>query len=384
MIKKSLLITSLIISTLCKADHPMPLFINFPKLQKSLPYKSLGMLPTPITKCENLGTHLNHPNIYMKHDGKTGALSNDGTSLFGGNKVRKLEFLLADAAMSNNSVITFGGVGSNHAAATAVYSHQLGMKCFTVLTDQPNSNIVRQNLSIMYKHDAHMILLSEAILQHVMSTFLLYHNSDSKKFPYVIPMGGSTPLGTVGFVNAAFELKEQINQGLLPEPDIIYIPFGSMGSTAGLALGLKAAGINSQIVAVSVVSPDNFNYKKLEQLFTKTNELLHSKDASFPLYTMDNVTLRTEFFSGTYGQFSKAGTNAITCVYDHEDLNLDGTYSANAMAALIHDIQAGSATHKKVLFWNTFYDAPANNQYYYSSLKPCFHKYFEGDIQETD
>jgi D-cysteine desulfhydrase len=236
----------------------------------------------------------------------------------------------------------------------------------------------------MYKHDAHMVLLSEAILQHVMSTFLLYHDADGKKFPYVIPMGGSTPLGTVGLVNAAFELKEQINQGLLPEPDVIYIPFGSMGSTAGLALGLKAAGLKSQVVAVSVVSPDNFNYKKLEQLFTKTNELLRSKDESFPLCKMDNVTLRTEFFSGTYGKFSTAGNDAITCAYDQEDLNLDGTYSANAMAALIHDAKAGSVANKKVLFWNTFYDAPADAQYYYSPLKPCFHKYFEDDVQETD
>ena len=232
------------------------LFQRYPLLREKLPYVALGDFPTPVQRLERLGDELGIGQLYIKRDDLSG-------KLYGGNKPRKLEFELGDALRSGSSeVITFGGIGSNHALATAIYAKQLGLKTISMLVPQPNSNIVRRNLLADYHYGAEMHLcgtsLESAVSKLLIRAVTLYqvirHRIKSGRFPHLIRPGGSSPLGVNGFVNAALELSEQVAKGELPEPDFIYVAAGTMGTASGLTLGLKIAGLKSRMVAVTVTS----------------------------------------------------------------------------------------------------------------------------------
>src|SRR3990172_5658307 len=123
------------------------LFRKFPNAQKTISHLSFCDLPTPIIKLEHFGNYIGCKNNFMKRDDLTGKKLAHGVRLYGGNKPRKLEFLLADAIKKNaKTILTYGRVGSNHALATAVYAHELGLKSVLMLKDQPNSYVVRRNL----------------------------------------------------------------------------------------------------------------------------------------------------------------------------------------------------------------------------------------------
>ncbi len=129
-----------------KYEGYQPLFSRYKGLSQTLSYVRLGDLPTPVIYCKRLSESFKGACVYVKHDGVTGK-SQDGTRSFGGNKLRKLEYLLADAlAHGHTSVMTFGGAGSNHALQTAVCARSLGLRAISVLLPQPNSSIVRRNL----------------------------------------------------------------------------------------------------------------------------------------------------------------------------------------------------------------------------------------------
>ena len=174
--------------------------------------------------------------------------------LYGGNKVRKLEFLFPDAvAHGADSLFTMGAAGSNHSAATAFWAHEKGLACTLFLRPQHRSYNVLYNL-LLDKVVGATIVASEtreeraaALVQSACA-----QRSERARLPYCIPIGGSTPLGIVGLVNAAFEVRDQVQQGLMPEPDYIYVALGSGGTAAGLILGCKLAGLKTRVKAVAV------------------------------------------------------------------------------------------------------------------------------------
>src|SRR5436190_320309 len=136
MFKKILYIISCVLSF---QAYALPLFEYLPELENKIPYIQLANLPTPIEKCGEIENILNHHNIYIKRDDLTGF-----KNLYGGNKVRKLEFLLGDALQHHaKKIITYGCVGTNHGLATACYSNKLGLDCLLMLKNQPNSPVVR-------------------------------------------------------------------------------------------------------------------------------------------------------------------------------------------------------------------------------------------------
>jgi D-cysteine desulfhydrase len=344
-------------------NYNLPLFTLYPALQRNTPRLSLGSFPTPIQKLATLESVYNIQSLCIKQDSVSGGIGADGAQLFGGNKVRKLEFLLADALRYNaKSVLTFGCIGSNHAVATATYAQQLGLRCYCMLTPQSDSSVVQRNFALMQAAGAEMIISCNAAQRtdNTIETFI-----QSKKnhgdYPYFIPTGGSTALGAVGFVNAACELCAQINEGLLlSKPDYIYVAAGSFGTVAGLSLGLKAAGIQSQIIAVCVEpegTPGSVE-QKINILFKQTNELLHERDATFPLFgdIADNVTVVHGFGGTGYGVCTQEALKAIADAQEHEGVCLDETYTGKAFAALLDHAQQGMLKDKNVLFWNTFCD----------------------------
>lgn len=369
----------------------IPLFERYPVLKEKLPYVTLGEFPTPVQKLQRLGDRLGISQLYIKRDDLSG-------KVYGGNKPRKLEFVLGNALQSKvREVITFGGVGSNHALATAIYARQVGLKSISMLIPQPNTHYLRRNLLMGFHCDAELHLCGLGLesagsmpLVYASTLYQLFrHRIKVGRFPQLIPPGGSSPLGVVGFVNAALELREQITYGDLPEPEYIYVASGTMGTAAGLTLGLKVADINSQVVSVRVTNEKLVNAKGMIKLINKTNSLLCSLDSSFPRleFSEADIDIRDNYFGGQYALFTKEGMEAISLMKDREKIKLDGTYTGKTVAALRDDAKSGKLKDSAVLFWNTLNSrdfSEAISSVDYHSLPRVFHRYFKVEVQPLD
>jgi 1-aminocyclopropane-1-carboxylate deaminase/D-cysteine desulfhydrase-like pyridoxal-dependent ACC family enzyme len=369
------------------AREMIPLFEHYPLLRDKLSYVSLGEFPTPVEKLERLGEEIGVDHLYIKRDDLSG-------KVYGGNKVRKLEFLLGRALRAEvKRVLTFGFAGSNHALATAIYAQQLGLKSISMLMPQPNAHYVRHNLLVSHYYGAELHHYRNIPFLAVGTIYqLLRHKLNDGYFPQIIPPGGSSgslPLGEIGFVNAAFELKEQILEGEIPEPDYVYVALGTMGTAVGLVLGLKAANLKSRVVSVRVVDEKFANVRKMIKLFYETNAFLHSVDPSFPKFEVsgEDMDIRHGFFGQRYALFTEEGMEAVTRVEGTEGIRLDGTYTGKAFAALLDDLEKQDLRHRTVLFWNTYNSRDFShvvNTVDYRQLPRCVHRYFEEDVQPLD
>lgn len=380
--------------TLDATTQDWSLYRAFPGLIETLPRVRLCNLPTPVQFLEQCSEELG-VELYIKRDDLTAHKGH-----FGGNKPRKLETILAEAQRHGvKTVITFGCIGSNHATATADYAKMLGLDCILMLKPQPVSRVVRRNLMLMDYFDADIHFCPSHALRDadVVNTFLR-HKLDYGTFPYVIPTGAETALGAVGYVNAAFELQEQITKGLLPEPDYIYVatggfghPQGLLGATiAGLIVGLKAAGLKSKAVGV-FTEPEKAEVidKLLLQQCAETIELLRQADPNFPNITItrNDYDMICDCAGEDYGVFSSEGVEAINLLKQCANIQLDGTYTGKAFAGLVRDARSGKLQNKIVLFWNTFCADEFKGvlkRRSYTSLPHALHKYFEGETQELD
>ena len=393
--------TEIDLSLLPQATKILPLFQAYPTLQKNVPYVSLGTLPTPVQRLEKAGRLLNAPHLYVKRDDLTGAHNDDGTSSFGGNKVRKLEFLLAEAlAHKAKSVMTFGCTGSNHVLATATYAPRLGLKALCMLKPESNSHELREHLLMLhhlraeihyYQNGPELRYYSDNGIRSLGAVMTwLQHKHSSGTFPYIIPTGGSTPVGTIGFVNAAFELKEQIDAGLMPEPDVIYVACGSNATTVGIMLGCKATGLKTKVVAVTTEPEEDNEYiDGIPQLFRETNALLHKHDPTFPLFELHegDVTIDRRFCGPEYAVFTPEGMQAWALLKATENIKLDGVYTAKAFAAVVEDAKNQKMNDKVVLFWNTFSSSDLSGvikNISPSDLQSCLQAYFQEDVQPLD
>src|SRR6266487_6218631 len=245
------------------------LFEHYPLLKENLPYILLGEFPTPVERLELLGGAIKVPYLYAKREDLSG-------KLYGGNKVRALEFLLGDALRADRKqVMALGFPASCQALAQAIYAQQLGIKSLAILFPQVSSEQGRRHLLVYQSIGAEVYQLGMLPIFH-----LIKYALRNGRFPKLLE--ASSPLGMVGYVSSGLELKDQIAQGLLPEPDLVYVALATMGTAVGLALGLKAAGLKSRVVSVHLGNPRAT--PRMAKLFHETNELLHSYDPSFPKF----------------------------------------------------------------------------------------------------
>ncbi len=321
----------------------------------AIPRADIAVLPTPL---EHLDSDLppGLPNLWLKHDGLSGLP-------YGGNKVRKLEFLLGQArAEERRAVITFGAVGSNHVLATATYGHRAGLEVHAVLTPQIQTPYLKRNLLADIAAGAvlHPVPRFEDALRRAVEVRSELTARDGVE-PFVIPFGGTSPRGTLGFVNAAFELADQVSTGEMPEPDVVYVPFGSMGTAIGLALGLAAAAMKTKVVAVRVVPDDFANEVLLERVIGDAVGELRSADRSFPALKRPDLALdvRSEFLGDGYAHRTPAGLEAVSLAAEW-GLTLETTYTGKALGALLSDAREGCLADSRVLFWNTYNSRPLN------------------------
>ena len=175
-------------------------------------------------------------------EGRVGAF---GTA-WGGNKVRKLEWILPDAKRrGKRTILTFGALATNHGLATALYAREQGLRCAIALVDQPVDDHVRAQLERLRASGATLHFTHTKARTVAAAPWLLLRH----RLPYVLPAGGSSPLGALGYVEGALELAEQVRDGALPEPTHVVCAAGSGGTAAGLLLGLRMAGLRTKVLA---------------------------------------------------------------------------------------------------------------------------------------
>src|SRR5690606_21882622 len=245
----------------------------FGGLAGKIPWRPIGTFPTPV---EELPSPVAGVRFFVKRDDLS-------SPLYGGNKVRKLEHLLAAAERTGRqSLVTMGGLGSNHALATVLHGGAAGMAVELALYDQPITPLVRRNLAAFLHAGARIHYgksLAGAFLEARRAVVRLRREG---RAPAFIMVGGTSPLGCIGHVTAALELAAQVRAGQLPEPDLIYVPLGTCGTAAGLVAGLRIAGLRTRVVAVRVADPIAANAFVVRRLAQLVADRLHRLDPAVP------------------------------------------------------------------------------------------------------
>ena len=319
------------------------------QIRHHFPWTAIADTPTPVDRHAGLAEELGAESVWIKRDDISGAEH-------GGNKLRKLEFLLADALQRGcRGVLTYGAVGSNHILSTSLYAHQLGLECVGIVRPQPPTPYAEATLR-------HHLLLGTRLepadgpkqMQAVRSRFL----ADEGAW-YEIPLGGSSSLGSLGYVCAALELAEQVAAGECPAPDLIYLPCGSSGTTVGLDFGLPLAGLETRIVAARVVTDQMTSMHNIRDLAGSLRPLLGKAGIPVQGDALGRVEFREEFFGDGYALPTGAALEAIELMKNSAATQLEYTYSGKAAAALLHDGRAGRFKGLNVMFWNTYNSRPA-------------------------
>ncbi len=352
------------------------LYEKYPAIESILPRETIGEFPTPIQAAPGLASHIGVGQLYIKRDD----LSHP---LYGGNKIRKLEYLIADAKKRGaKKLLTFGGIGSNHALATTIHGREHGLPTISMLVPQPVTPSVKRNLLTGHHFGAELCLVpretdlpAETVKKVVQRTI-----SDGKP-PYVIQFGGSTGFSTIGYINAAFELAAQVEAGLLPEPDYVFVAIGTCGTGSGLAVGLRAAGLKTKVIGVKVTAWISSNKVVNSSLANSAMLRLHRADSSFPLIvtTPLDIEMETDYFGERYGAFTPEGMKAIELMKEHAGVNIEGVYTGKAFAGLMGCVHKRNLSDKVVVFWNTYNSSditPYAEQHDYTELPEEFHQFF--------
>ena len=309
-----------------------------------LPRQSLGYFPTPLIELTKLSQKLNGPTIYMKRDDHTGLA-------LGGNKTRKLEFIFGDARTQGaDTIITAGAAQSNHCRQTAAAAASLGLECHLVLggeePTQAQGNLLLDKLFGCHIHWAGANRKGEDIPQLVEQL-----KAEGKK-PYVIPYGGSSELGAVGFVEAFRELESQRQEIGINFTHIVFAS-SSGGTQAGLMLGNKIFESSYQIVGINV-DKDESNETPFDQhIVALANSTAKLLDTHYE-FSADDLLLNADYVGEGYGVVGALENEAIEMTAQNEGILLDPVYTGRAMGGLIDMIRTGQIkSSDSVLFWHT-------------------------------
>ena len=308
---------------------------------ENLPRVSIAHLPTPLEEMPRLSEALGGPRLLVKRDDQTGLAT-------GGNKARKLEFLVADALEKGaDTIITAGAVQSNHARQTAAAAARFGLRCCLVLSEQ-SPNCWTGNLLLDELLGAEIRWAGERDRAQAMEEVAEEIERVGRR-PYIIPIGGSNPVGTAGYAMAMLELMAQLEvRGF--QLDRVVFPSGSGGTQAGLMVGAKALGFAGQIEGISVSKTKEALKPRLEELVAGTTASL-GLDLSF---VSQDFIIHDDYLGGGYARMGPPEREAIRLAARTEGLLVDPVYTGRALAGLIDLIRRGVFSRDEtVLFWHT-------------------------------
>ena len=305
---------------------------------------SLGHFPTPIEPLENLSKHLNGPKIYIKRDDCTGLAT-------GGNKTRKLEFLMPDALKNHaDLVVTVGAVQSNHTRQTAAACAKLGLKCLIVLEQRvenaPESYMKSGNVFLDKIFGAEVIICPKGkdVREHAEGIMLERKNNGEK--PYYIPVGGSNRIGQLGYIECMREIIEYDKDNAFTH---IVLASGSGGTHSGIISGKTFYKSAINIIGISV--KDN-RHDQEEKIFKMAQEGCKYIQCDEP--KREDILVYDDYVGKGYGVPTEGMTNAVNLMATKEAILLDPVYSGKGFAGLIDLIQKNHFKDSdKVLFIHT-------------------------------
>lgn len=318
------------------------------------PRANLGFFPTPLYKLDRLSERLG-VNLYVKRDDFS------GMSLFGGNKIRKLEYLLGDAREKGcDTVFTYGATQSNHAMQTVTACRRLGMEPILYLNAyvQPDENDVRSNMLLDRILGAQVNIVpglpgeTEAQTEarcHQMGVAHAARLEAEGHRCYDVPMGGASPVGSAAFIGGYLEMMEQCAQ-LGVAPTRLYAATGTGGTLAGLVAGRKALGVGPEITGAAVSRKDAGYEGRCAELANASLEWLGSETR----VTAADFDVERGYFEPGYEQPNEAANEAIRLLARTEGLLTDPVYTGKALAGLIGHVREGRiAPGETVIFWHT-------------------------------
>jgi D-cysteine desulfhydrase len=304
----------------------------------NIPRLNFAHLPTPIEALPRLSDALGGPQLMVKRDDQTGLA-------FGGNKTRKLEFLVAEARdQSAHTLITGGAMQSNHCRQTAAAAARLGFECILVLSgDKPQQT--SGNLLLDQLFGAEIVYVPDRTDRDRILQETFEHAAKEGKKPYLIPYGGSNSTGAFGY---AFAMKELIDQNV--SVDWIVFATSSGGTHAGLLLGQRIFGFSGRILGISVDESEEWLKQGVSTLASATSEKL----AQHIQFTLADVLVNADYCGSGYGVVTKREREAIRLFASYEGLLLDPVYTGRAAAGMIDLIRKGFFKRTDtVLFWHT-------------------------------
>lgn len=310
----------------------------------TFPRVRLASLPTPLEPLTRLSRALGGPELWIKRDDLTGLAT-------GGNKARKLEFLVADAIEKGaDTLITTGGPQSNHARQTAASAARMGLRAVLALTggmpDELNGNLL-----LNYLFDAEVRWLGDASWDDLPARLQAIEVGEREAGyePYVIPLGGSTPIGVLGYILAMQELVGQMEAA-----DVLFsriVVAGSSGGTlAGLLIGAEMFGFKGKITSISVGEPEKAARPRVTKLLSQTLSML-GRPVKVPSSRVDIVD---RYLGGGYGMLGEAEREAIRMMAGYEGILVGPVYTGRALAGLLDMIRRGVfSPEERILFWHT-------------------------------
>ncbi len=291
-----------------------------------LPHVGLGSSPTPVRRLDDLDVEAE---VWLKDEGAYG----DGA--WGGNKVRKLEWIIPEAHRRGRSTLfTVGGIGTHWGLAAALYGREHGLRTVLGLVDQPVDDHVKDQLRRLEDSGAVLHRYPSVGRLKLAAPWILARHSRRGRLPYYLPAGGSSPVGTLGYVETALEIASQVASGDLPEPGTVVTAVGSGGTAAGLALGLRLAGLRSRVLGVVVNDSFRLDAVTVSRLARQTSALLRSRGAAVPIEIgRDDLMASDEWMGQTYGATTPAGAEALDLA-SQWGLELEPVYTAKALGAV--------------------------------------------------
>ncbi len=302
---------------------------------------SIAHLPTPLEFLPRLTTRLRRVDLWIKRDDQTGLAT-------GGNKARKLEYLVADAlAQEADTLITGGAAQSNHARQTAAAATKFGLACTLALRGEEPA-LARGNLLLDRLLGAEIAWTGARPLDDVMQDVAADLIAKGRR-PYIIPYGGSNRIGATGYAAAMEELLSQCaGQGVTF--DCIVVPSSSGGTQAGLTVGARALGFEGRILGISIDKSSNELQALLADLARAVAGWL-GVESKFVLADFD---VADAYLGGGYGVLSDLEREAIRLMAQTEGILLDPVYTGRAFGGLVDLIQKGAFEQReRVLFWHT-------------------------------
>jgi D-cysteine desulfhydrase len=281
---------------------------------------ALGRAPTPVRPLD-LGFAAE---VWVKDESVFG----DGG--WGGNKVRKLEWIIPEAHRRGSSTLfTVGGIGTHWGLACAVYGAEHGLRTVLGLVDQPVDDQVRAQLARLEASGARLHRYPSPRRLKLAAPYLL-----ARYRPWYLPAGGSNPFGALAYVDVALEIAAQVAAGQLPAPGSVVVPVGSGGTVAGLTLGLAIAGLDCRVLGVVVNDMLRLDAPAMVRLAERTAELLSRRGlAGVPTLTEQHFDLRRDWLGARYGDPTPAATAEVARAAA-AGMELEPVYTGKALAAI--------------------------------------------------